>query len=142
KVLTAITEKAEKRLLREVEALRANQAAQGARTPDGQRVVNLPPLEVSRFVDRDDKQAELRAYVTDSAVRLVAVLGRPGMGKSALASRVLSAFEGGRAGSNATAPPGDVSPVDGLLYLSSHATGLSLERVFAGIRRMLPLAEA
>jgi tetratricopeptide (TPR) repeat protein len=142
KVLTAITQEAEEHLLREVEALRANQAAQGARSPDPQRVVNLPPLDVSRFVDRDDEQAELRAYVADPAVRIVAVLGRPGMGKSALASRVLSAFESGRASSNATPPAGDVSPVDGLLYLSAHDTGMSLERVFAGMRRMLPLAEA
>ena len=93
------------------------------------RVVNSPPVETARFADRRDEQAQLRDFLNDRSVRLVSIVGRPGIGKSALASRVLAALgEDARAGA-----PG----IDTILYLDARTTGLSFERLYADVKRVL-----
>jgi len=98
-----------------------------------QRVVNLRPLDVTHtFKDRVREVQALCNHLTDSSVRLVSVVGRGGMGKTALVSRVLGdleeAEETGFFGKN---------PVSGILYLSARSTGLGLERIYADVGRML-----
>jgi tetratricopeptide (TPR) repeat protein len=95
-----------------------------------QRVVNLRPLDVTHtFKDRIREMQDLFKYLAESSVRLVCVVGRGGMGKTALASRVLADLERGTETS-------EVLP-DGILYLSARSTGLSLERIYADVGRML-----
>jgi len=67
-------------------------------------------------------------------VRLVSVVGRGGMGKTALVSKVLADLERG-----ILPVPGEERElsIDGILYLSARSTGLGLERIYADVGRML-----
>jgi len=102
-----------------------------------QRVVNLRPLDVTHFKDRLRETRTLCEHLVEGTVRLVSVVGRGGMGKTALACRVLADLEQGKlpvSGSN------DLSrhyEIDGILYLSARSTGLGLERIYADVGRML-----
>ncbi|HOU15703.1 MAG TPA: hypothetical protein PKZ84_21575 [Anaerolineae bacterium] len=59
-----------------------------------QRVVNVRPLDVTHtFKDRVREALALREHLTDGTVRLVSVVGRGGMGKTALVSHVLADLE-------------------------------------------------
>jgi hypothetical protein len=59
-----------------------------------QRVVNVRPLDVTHtFKDRVREALALREHLKDGTVRLVSVVGRGGMGKTALASYVLAELE-------------------------------------------------
>jgi tetratricopeptide (TPR) repeat protein len=100
-----------------------------------QRVVNVRPLDVTHtFKDRLSEMQALCNHLADSSVRLVSVVGRGGMGKTALASRVLADLERG-----VLRVPGEerVLSIEGILYLSARSTGLSLERIYADVGRML-----
>ncbi len=104
------------------------------------RVVNLRPLVmVHTFKDRLREIKEVCAYLRDERVRLISITGRGGMGKTALASRVLAELEQGvLPGSDA----GQALTIDGILYLSARSTGLGLERIYADVGRMLDPAAA
>ena len=102
-----------------------------------QLVVNLRPLDVTlTFKDRVRETQALRDYLADRSVRLVSVVGRGGIGKTALASRVLADLE--CAIQTSVLPEtSEVLRVDGILYLSARTTGLRLERIYADVARML-----
>ena len=96
-----------------------------------QRVVNLRPLDVTHaFKDRLREMQALCDHLADTRVRLVSIVGRGGMGKTALASRVLADLEHG-----ILPVPGEDREivVDGILYLSARSTGLGLERIYADV---------
>jgi hypothetical protein len=98
-------------------------------------VVNVRPLDVTHtFKDRLREMGVLCDHLVDASVRLVSVVGRGGMGKTALVSRVLGELERG-----VLSVPGAERelPIDGILYLSARSTGLSLERIYADVGRML-----
>jgi len=139
-VATAITRLAERRLDAQVAQLRTEQArADRERRRAEQRVVNPPPVGVSRFFNRQAERRSLLDFLTESSIRLVSVVGRAGMGKSALACCVLASLGTQRSRSSWAPEP---SGADGILYLSSRSTGLTLERLYADIRRMLPAEQA
>ena len=99
-----------------------------------QRVVNLRPLDVPHFKDRLREIRALCEHLADVSVRLVSVVGRGGMGKTALASRIFADLERG------ILPIPDEErelPIDGILYLSARSTGLGLERIYTDVGRML-----
>lgn len=139
-VTLAVAHRAQQRLDEDVAGLRTQQAGeQRARAREGERVVNLPPIEVARFAGREVEQVDLRRFLADAGVRLVSVVGRGGMGKSALASRVLAALEQtARTG----VPDASGTRVDGVLYLSSRSTGIDLDRIYSGVQRLLNQKEA
>ena len=104
-----------------------------------QRVVNLRPLDVAHFKDRLREIQALCDHLADASVRLVSVVGRGGMGKTALVSKVLADLE--RRVVVETSEVSETSEVlqgiDGILYLSARSTGLGLERIYADVGRML-----
>jgi tetratricopeptide (TPR) repeat protein len=100
-----------------------------------QRVVNLRPLDVTHtFKDRQREMQALCDYLADEGARLVSIVGRGGMGKTALACRVLADLERG-----VLPVSGEEKEltVDGILYLSARSTGLGLERIYTDVGRML-----
>jgi tetratricopeptide (TPR) repeat protein len=97
------------------------------------RLVNAAPAGRSRFADRGEHVRELAGFLHDPDVRLVTVVGRVGIGKSALASRVLTAEAGEEWGADAD---GDRRP-QAIVFLDSRATGLSLEHIYADLRRLV-----
>lgn len=59
-----------------------------------QRVVNVRPLDVTHtFKDRMREALALREHLTDGTVRLVSIVGRGGIGKTALISHILGDME-------------------------------------------------
>ncbi len=100
-----------------------------------QRIVNLRPLDMTHtFKNRERERQDLCTHLAQGNVRLITIVGRGGMGKTALVSRVLSDLERG------TLPIPDENQemtIDGIIYLSARSTGLSLERIYADVGRML-----
>ena len=97
------------------------------------RVVNTAPTDASRFTDRSEQVQGLRDFLHDLGVRLVSIVGRVGLGKSALACHVFAAERetGDRSGAGCS------DCFDAIVFLSSRTTGLSFERVYADLRRLL-----
>lgn len=134
-VLEAVTAWSRERLDEDMRVLRDRQAeADRERRHERERVVNLPPIDVSWFVDRAAERGFLRDCLGDTGLRMVKVVGRAGIGKSALASRVMGELE---ASLRATEQAGAERLPDGLLYLSARSTGLSLERLQSDTIRLL-----
>ena len=138
-VAVSVAEWAKMQLDADMDALRArrDQADRERREMRArQRVVNLRPLDVAHFKNRLREMRALCDHLADASVRLVSVVGRGGMGKTALASRVLADLERGIKTSEVS-ETSEVWQVDGILYLSARSTGLGLERIYADVGRML-----
>ncbi len=105
-----------------------------------QRVVNLRPLDMTHtFKDRARELDACLKHLSQDSVRVVCILGRGGMGKTALASKILADLECG-----VLPVPGDdhTLSVDGIIYFSARSTGLGLERIYADVGQMLGGATA
>jgi tetratricopeptide (TPR) repeat protein len=105
-------------------------------------IVGLRFLDVGEaFKDRGAEMAQLRQFVTNPAVKLVVVVGRGGMGKTALVSKLCAEVERGELRlSPAAAPMG----ADGIIYVSYRgAEKPGVERLFHAVGRVLgsPRAE-
>jgi tetratricopeptide (TPR) repeat protein len=153
-VATSISQWAQERLAADMDSLRArrDQADRERREKrERQRVVNLRPLDVAHFKDRLREIQALCDHLADASVRLVSVVGRGGMGKTALVSKVLADLErgvdcrslpldlqsSGQAADYKSATSKGGWQIDGILYLSARSTGLDLERIYADVGRML-----
>jgi serine/threonine protein kinase/tetratricopeptide (TPR) repeat protein len=103
------------------------------RTPVGAvrpRFINpLPPDAGDRFRDRMRPQAEIVNFLLDDQTRLVSVYGRAGVGKTAVAARVLGNLQKAR---GADAFAGMVS-----LTAKAGAEGISIERILADFLQLL-----
>lgn len=110
-------------------------AASERRRAERERVVGLPAPDLGdRFLGRADEVRSLSAWLADPATRLLSVIGRPGIGKTALASRVLGELEAFRWPHTGARDPA----VEGIVYLSSsHTAPITLEQVFQQCRRLL-----
>jgi tetratricopeptide (TPR) repeat protein len=136
-VATSVAQWAQAQLDADMDSLRARRDQtdrQRREMRDRQRVVNLRPLDVAHFKDRLREIQALCDHLADASVHLVSVVGRGGMGKTALVSKVLADLERG-----VLPLPGEEREfsIDGILYLSARSTGLSLERIYTDVGRML-----
>jgi tetratricopeptide (TPR) repeat protein len=97
------------------------------------RVVGQPPLDVGDyFRDRERDLSRLSQLLAEPATRLVSVIGHGGMGKTALACKVLRDLERHRW------PYTDQEvPADGIIYLSTRTAGISLERLFLDCAKLV-----
>lgn len=92
--------------------------------PTQTHVINPLPQKVGkRYVGRQDQREQLRALLLDET-RLISIYGRAGVGKTALASKVL----------------GDLIEegfFDGMVLLSATSTGITLTRILADFATLL-----
>jgi len=99
------------------------------------RFLNPPPLVApTYFQDRTVETKLLAEFLKDEARRLVMVIGRGGIGKTAMVCRLLKAVEGG-------ALPDDLGPlaVDGIVYLSTRgARRLNATNLYSDLLKLLP----
>jgi tetratricopeptide (TPR) repeat protein len=103
------------------------------REEDRLRVVGQPPLDVADyFKDRQRDLEKLGQLLSEPTTRLVSVIGHGGMGKTALACKVLQDLERHR-----WPYTEDELPVDGIVYLSTRTAGISLERLFLDCAKLL-----
>jgi hypothetical protein len=114
-----------KRVVEEINALRASAV---------QRIVGYrPPDAGDYFKNRVSKLNELGRLLERAATPIITVTGRSGIGKSALASKVLGSLEKNQWPHIANGPH-----IDGLAYLTANISpGVSLEQIFLSFSRLL-----
>lgn len=99
------------------------------------KFINPPPGEApSYFQDRSFETKLIGDFLRDGALRLMMIVGRGGVGKTALVCRLLKALESSQL-------PDDGGPflVDGIVYLSGTGTHrLTLPNLYADLSRLLP----
>ena len=103
------------------------------------RFLNPPPaLAPSYFQDRYVETKLLVDFLADETRRVIWVVGRGGIGKTALVCRLLNAMEKGQL------PDGGTSPsIDGIVYLSAIGSRrIGLHNLYADLCRLLPEARA
>jgi tetratricopeptide (TPR) repeat protein len=99
------------------------------------RFVNQPPVAApSYFQDRHNESEQIGGFLRAADQRILTVVGRGGVGKTAMVCRLLKAVEGGRL-------PDELGEleVDGIVYLSpSGAHPVNFPNLFDGLCRLLP----
>jgi tetratricopeptide (TPR) repeat protein len=102
--------------------------------PQHTKFINPPPaVAPSYFQNRQVETQIVGDFLKDDALRLMMVVGRGGIGKTAIVCRLLKALEGGQL-------PDDGGPmaVDGIVYLS--ATGshrISMYNLYSDLSKLL-----
>lgn len=100
---------------------------------DSRKVVGSHVLDVStHFRDRETQCKQLGQLLSDPATRIVSVVGRGGIGKTGLVSKVLFDLE-----SDTWTHTHERIPVSGIIYLSTRTRGISLERLYFDCAEML-----
>jgi tetratricopeptide (TPR) repeat protein len=99
------------------------------------KFVNPPPLLAPAwFQDRHVETGQVGDFLKDDRLRLLTVVGRGGVGKTAMVCRLLKALEGGQLPDD-----GGLLEVDGIVYLSPvGAHKVSYPSLFADLTRLLP----
>ena len=99
------------------------------------KFVNPPPMTApSWFRDRYVETQLIGDFLTDDWLRLMTVVGRGGVGKTALVCRLLKALEAGRLPDD-----GGELPVDAIVYLSPVGMHpISFPNLFTDLTRLLP----
>ncbi|MGH9144422.1 MAG: TIR domain-containing protein, partial [Vicinamibacterales bacterium] len=124
------------RLERGLAEERERAAAEAARPtgPGVRRYGRRPLTALDAFRDRVEQQTEIATALFDPKMRMVTVLGRGGMGKTALACYVLAQMEAGQG------PARDSGArLRGVAYLQHTPTHpITLDRVLLYIARVLP----
>lgn len=94
-------------------------------------IVGLRFKEVgSEFKDRVDKIAHIHRLLNDQTIKLISIVGRGGIGKTALLSKVCAEIERGELRLSEAA---EAMGVDGILYISCRDPDLTLERLFKAV---------
>jgi tetratricopeptide (TPR) repeat protein len=101
--------------------------------PSDSLIIGIPvAYGLELFKDRERELEEIGRHISDPAVRMVSIIGRRGIGKSALAAKVMERLADGEW----TARHGVPRP-RGLLNLSTRTAGITLERIFLDCARLL-----
>jgi tetratricopeptide (TPR) repeat protein len=107
--------------------------------PARAKFVNPPPLTApTYFQDRRAETELLAGFLAEPDARLVTVVGRGGVGKTAMVCRLLKGLESGRL-------PDDLGEmaVDGIVYLSTKGVHpVSFANLFTDLCRLLPAETA
>ncbi|WP_406420715.1 trypsin-like peptidase domain-containing protein [Streptomyces sp. NBC_00842] len=99
----------------------------------GSKVIGLPVTHgLELFKDRAEAREMIGRHLADPAIRMVTVTGRRGMGKSAVAAKVVEMLEQGEWPGHAQA-----QLPSGLVNLSTRTSGVSLERLYVDCARAL-----
>ena len=103
------------------------------------RFVNPPPMTApSWFQDRYVESRLIGDFLRDDGLRLLTVVGRGGVGKTAMVCRLLKGLEAGQLPDD-----GGELPADAIVYLSPVGIHpVSFQNLFADLTRLLPDAAA
>ncbi len=101
-------------------------------SPESLLIIGQPPISIGRpFVGREGELETLRAILADSATRIITVIGRSGIGKTALVCHALHEIETGQA---------EIENVAGIQYISAGSGQRILEQVMAAGKPLLDSA--
>lgn len=91
---------------------------------DRRRFINPLPQHIEgRHIGRDSQREQIRQLLLDNT-RLVSIYGRAGIGKTALACKVLHDLQ-------------QTNAFDGMVFLSATSTGITLGRILSDFNRLL-----
>ncbi|MFI7336386.1 trypsin-like peptidase domain-containing protein [Streptomyces sp. NPDC050085] len=97
------------------------------------RVVGVPvAYGIELFKNRTRERDQIIGHLSDPTLRMVTVVGRRGIGKSALAAKVMDLLDHGEWPDTAAGPR-----PSGLVNLSTRTSGISLERLYFDCARLL-----
>lgn len=104
--------------------------------PPAEEIVGLRPADIGNlFKDRGEELSQLRRLLYDQTAKLICIVGRKGIGKTALLSKVGSEIERGQLRLSESASG---MGADGIIYVSSYGKDkLIVERLFYDFGRML-----
>jgi tetratricopeptide (TPR) repeat protein len=100
------------------------------------RFINPPPLIAPTwFQDRHIETRLIGDFLKDDALRLMTIVGRGGIGKSALTCRLLRSLEAGQLPDD-----GGPLPIDGIVYLSDARSfhRVNFPDLYASLSQLLP----
>ena len=98
-----------------------------------QRVVGQPLMDMTHsFKGRSKELSDLLHLLADPSSHVVSIIGRAGIGKTALASKILTDLDQGNWPNEK-----ERLPVDGIVYLSTRTSGITLDRIFQHSAEML-----
>ena len=105
----------------------------------GTKYINPPPVRAPAwFQDRHVETSLVVDFLKDPALRLMTVVGRGGVGKTAMVCRLLKALESGHLPDSE-----ETLDVDGILYLSPKGLRqINLAHMFADLCKLLPRKQA
>jgi len=115
---------------------RVRQPAQSTNNSTQAKFVNPPPLVAPTwFQDRHVETQLIGGFLKEEGLRVMTIVGRGGVGKSALTCRLLRSLEAGQLPDD-----GGPLPVDGIVYLSDARSShrVSVPDLFAGLGQLLP----
>ena len=99
------------------------------------KFINAPPMTAPRyFQDRYEENKLVKKFLEDDAQRVLTIVGRAGIGKTAMACRLLKSLEAGKM-------PDDLGAlhVDGIVYLSAVGTRtVNVPNLFADLCQLVP----
>ena len=100
------------------------------------KFINPPPLIAPTwFQDRHIETQLIGGFLKDDALRLMTIVGRGGIGKSALTCRLLRSLEAGQLPDD-----GGPLPLDGIVYLSDARSfhRVNVPDLYASLTQLLP----
>ena len=99
------------------------------------KFINRPPADVPEsFQGRAAETLQIGRFLQDETTRLLCIAGRAGMGKTALACRVLKSLESGRLPDD-----GGPCPVDGIVYESGLSDrALDADHLILDLLKLVP----
>jgi tetratricopeptide (TPR) repeat protein len=107
------------------------------------KFINPPPgVAPSYFQDRSSETKEIVRFLHDDAQRMLTVVGRGGVGKTAMVCRLLKHLENGTLPDDLAKTFGETK-VDGIVYLSeSGSHRVNFANIFADLSKLLPTETA
>ncbi|MDX3850272.1 trypsin-like peptidase domain-containing protein [Streptomyces sp. AK02-01A] len=117
----------------EADRMGGHMSADSGHRHGSSKVIGLPVTHgLELFKDRTRQREMIGRRLSDPAIRMVTVTGRRGIGKSAVAAKVMELLEQGEWPGHAQAPL-----PSGLVNLSTRTSGVSLERLYFDCARLL-----
>ena len=128
-------EEAAKRTEKSIEAAIQRERQPADKAKSGTKFINHPPVAVpGYFQDRVDETKILANFLQDERHRIFHLIGRAGIGKTAITVRLLKHLEAGKLPDD----NGDLS-VDGIVYLSQVGSrDLKIAHLYPDLCRLLP----
>ncbi|GAA4750484.1 tetratricopeptide repeat protein [Flavisolibacter ginsenosidimutans] len=128
-----VQERVEQSIQQGLEQVRLPEKPMSAPVPG--KFINRPPLTPPTwFQDRIDETASIAAFLKDEALRIMTIVGRGGVGKTAMVCRLLRSVQSGQL-------PDDGGPltVDGIVYLSDSSAfdRVTYPDIFSGLCKLL-----
>ena len=110
------------------------------------KFINPPPgVAPNHFQDRTVETKQILDFLNDDAQRLMTIVGRGGIGKTAMICRLLKHLENGAIPDDILKSFGDLKPIklDGIVYLSeSGSHRINFANIFYDLCKLLPAETA